>query len=420
MKNNYTLTKISCYIDFITQAVIINLPPLLFASFMELYSLSYEELARLVVVNFCVQILTDLTVVRLSGKLSMRIMAVTANTLSAAGLICFGILPLIIPQTYLALIISVVIFSVGAGFIECVGNPIIAAIPGQNSKIAIPLLHSFYCIGHVLVCIVSTVFLHFCGSDVWYILPLIWSLLPIFCILSFSKAPIVEQNESGGTMSVKTAIKSKIYIIAMVMMLCGGAAEQTQAQWVSLFAEKGLGLPKIAGDIIGICGFALLMALCRMGYGIFGEKLNMKKILLASSVLCVFSYLGIFIFHSPILALLCCAVCGISVALMWPGMVALTSEQFPAGGTAVLGVLSVMGDIGCSLGPWIAGAVCDKINISGSYPSHLDGMQIEEAALRCGIFTSVIFPIVMVLGMVLFIKYSKHGGNGKTEQKPVK
>ncbi len=406
MKSNFTLTKISCYLGFITQAAVINLPPLLFTTFMEQFGLSYEMLGRLILINFCVQICTDLTAVKLSGKVSLRAQAVLANILTSSGLLCLGILPRIMSQHYLALVISVVIFSVGAGFIEVVGNPIVAAIPNQNNKIAIPLLHSFYCIGHVLVCLLSTLYLNFIGRQSWFILPILWAIIPIFCIFSFSKAPIIEQTDEQKKTPLKSVLGSKLFLVAMLLMLCGGASEQTMAQWVSVFADRGLGLPKMAGDIIGICGFALLMAICRMGYGIFGEKLNMKKILFSSAILCVMSYLGIFIFRSSVLALACCAVCGISVALMWPGMVALTAEQFPTGGTAVFGTLSVMGDIGCSLGPWISGLVSDRVTVGGAYPSYLSGMPLEEAALRCGIFSSIIFPIIMVFGVVLFTKFS--------------
>ena len=54
---------------------------------------------------------------------------------------------------------------------------------------------------------------------------------------------------------------------------------------------------------------------------------------------------------------LSCALCGFSVSLMWPGTFSLTSAAYPKGGTAMFGILAVLGDVGCSVGPALMGAV---------------------------------------------------------------
>ncbi len=68
IKMNLTFkhTKLACYIGYITQAVVINLAPLLFTIFMTEFSVSYEKLANIILINFLVQIFTDITVIRQS------------------------------------------------------------------------------------------------------------------------------------------------------------------------------------------------------------------------------------------------------------------------------------------------------------------------------------------------------------------
>ena len=39
----------------------------------------------------------------------------------------------------------------------------------------------------------------------------------------------------------------------LAAIVLGGAAEVTMAQWASAFLEKGLRLPKLAGDVWGVC-----------------------------------------------------------------------------------------------------------------------------------------------------------------------
>jgi hypothetical protein len=57
---------------------------------------------------------------------------------------------------------------------------------------------------------------------------------------------------------------------------------------------------------------------------------------------------------NPGVALAGCALCGVSVALMWPGTLSMSASRFPAGGAAMFGVLAMAGDLGGALGPWMA------------------------------------------------------------------
>ena len=60
MRDKYAVTKISCYIGFVVQAIINNFLPILFVALQDIYGLGYEKLARLIVINFGTQIITDL------------------------------------------------------------------------------------------------------------------------------------------------------------------------------------------------------------------------------------------------------------------------------------------------------------------------------------------------------------------------
>ncbi len=74
-------------------------------------------------------------------------------------------------------------------------------------------------------------------------------------------------------------------------MLCAGAGEGVMSLWSSLFAEKGLGVSKVMGDLLGPCMFALFMGIGRLGFGLKGEKLRLENALMASAALCILCYL---------------------------------------------------------------------------------------------------------------------------------
>lgn len=410
IRKKYRATRFACYIGYITQAAVVNLAPLLFVIFSEKYGVSYEMLARIVLINFIIQIGADIISIRLSRRFSLRTLSITAHTFCTAGFLLFAFLPEVFG--YMGVLLSTTIYSFGGGMIEVVVNPVIDScdeeIGGEKSPAAIAILHSFYCWGHIVVVAVSTLFLHFFGNDAWHILPLIWSVVPLANIFIFSAVKMPGGSASGGGLSLKKLFSMKLFLLAAILMISGGAAEQAVAQWSSMFAEKGLGISKTLGDLLGPMCFALCMAIVRIAAGLLGKRIDVKKLLLASSALCIISYCMMVFVKNPVISLLGCSVSGLAVAFMWPGVLSLTSREIPHGGASMFGALAFFGDVGCSIGPWIAGFVCDgaKLNsasLEKTFPffSMLDGDQI---GLKCGIFAAIIFPVIMLVTLLFFKK----------------
>ena len=92
IKNKYRATKFACYMGYITQAAVVNLAPLLFVIFSEKFGVSYEMLARIVLINFIIQIAADVVTIRLSRHFSLRALSVVAHLFCAAGFLLFAFL----------------------------------------------------------------------------------------------------------------------------------------------------------------------------------------------------------------------------------------------------------------------------------------------------------------------------------------
>jgi len=153
-------------------------------------------------------------------------------------------------------------------------SPIVESLPSDAKASSMSLLHSFYSWGQVLVIILPTLALLFVGRDLWFLLPLAWSLLPLFTLFRFTQVPLAPPEQAGKRMPLGKLLRSKILLIALLMMVCSGASEQSMAQWASLFAEKGLGTSKALGDLLGPCLFAVMMGTARTWYGIRGQTIN--------------------------------------------------------------------------------------------------------------------------------------------------
>jgi fucose permease len=404
-KNPYRLTLAACYTGYITQAVVVNLAPLLFIVFRDEYRLSYEMLGRLIVFNFGTQIVMDVLAMKYVDRIGYRRAAVLAHALCAVGLVCLGALPAALPSPYVGLMIAAVVYAAGGGIIEVLISPIVNSLPGEAKASSMSLLHSFYCWGQVGVVLVTTLLLGALGMKRWFLLPVLWAVIPAANIALFAKAPLIPPVPDGERTPILRLLRSKAFALALVMMLCAGAAEITMSQWSSLFAQKALGVPKIAGDLAGPCLFAALMGLGRMLYGMRGGALRLRSALAGGAALCVVCYLAAVFSNVPAAALAGCALCGLGVSLMWPGTLSLTAEAYPLGGTAMFGALAVFGDIGASAGPWLAGLVSELAGKPGGLAAAW-GMDPDQLGLKAGLLVGTAFPLLLLVAL-LFLREKK-------------
>lgn len=386
MKNQYNKTITACFVGYIVQAVVNNFTPLLFLFFQKSYHIPLSQITLLVTFNFGIQLLTDLLSVGFIDKIGYRASMVLAHVLSAVGLVLLTVLPDVLPTPFVGILIAVMIYAIGGGLLEVLVSPVVEACPSDNKEKAMSMLHSFYCWGHAGVVLITTVFFHVAGIENWKILAIIWALIPIGNAIVFAGvpiAPLIEDGESG--LELKELFRMKVFWILLVMMICAGASEQAVSQWASTFAEKGLGISKTAGDLAGPMAFAVLMGTSRLLYGRYGDRIHLERFMVYSSLLCILSYLGISLFPIPLFSLAACAVCGLSVGIMWPGTFSKASAALPKGGTAMFALLALGGDIGCSGGPTLVGMV------SGVFGDNL----------KIGVLAGIIFPVLLLMGIIL-------------------
>ena len=386
MKNQYDKTITACFVGYVVQAVVNNFVPLLFLHFQTTYEIPLSQITLLVTFNFGIQLLTDLVSVVFVDKIGYRASMILAHALTASGLLSLTILPEVLPVPFPGILISVMIYAVGGGLLEVLVSPVVEACPSDNKEKAMSMLHSFYCWGQAGVVLISTLFFFVAGIENWKILAIVWALLPVCNAIVFAKVPIaslIKEGDSG--LKIKELFRLKVFGILCIMMLCAGASEQAVSQWASTFAETGLGISKTLGDLAGPMAFAVLMGLSRLFYGKLGHRINLDRFMIASSILCIFSYLGISLLRLPQLSLIACALCGLSVGIMWPGTFSKASSALPKGGTAMFALLALAGDLGCSGGPTLVGMVSDQMGNS----------------LKLGILAGVIFPMILLVGVFL-------------------
>lgn len=382
----YKSTIRACFAGYVVQAVVNNFVPLLFLTFQSQYGIPLSQVTLLITINFALQLAVDGVSVFFIDRIGYRAAAVIAHICAALGLVGLAFLPDLLPSPFVGLLLSVLLYALGGGLLEVIVSPIVESCPSDHKAQTMSILHSFYCWGSAGVIVISTLFLKVFGASSWKILAAIWALLPLANCFVFTKVPLAPLVAEDGTgMHIGQLFRSRVFWVIMLMMLCAGASEQAVSQWASAFAEKGLGVSKAVGDLAGPTVFALLMATSRLLYGKFGAKIDLNKAMMASALLCVVSYLLIGLTNSPVLGLVGVGLCGLAVGIFWPGTFSTAAASLRGGGTAMFALMALAGDLGCSGGPTLAGA------IAGAFGDNL----------RLGILCAVAFPALMILGILL-------------------
>ena len=385
---NYKKTLIACYLGFITQAITSNFAPLLFLTFKSSYGISLEMIALIPLVFYLTQLLVDLVAVKFADIIGYRTCVVISQLVSALGLILMAFLPELLPNAFVGIVISVVLYAIGSGLVEVLLSPIVEACPFENKSGVMSLLHSFYCWGAVCVILGSTLFFAVFGIENWKILTMIWAAVPLVNTVNFLSCPIERLVEDGNGMRVGQLLRTPLFLLMILLMICAGASEATMTQWASAFTESALGVSKTVGDLAGPCMFAVFMGITRVFYGKFSEKLNLIRVMLACGSLCVVCYLLAALSPISIIGLIGCALCGLAVGIMWPGTICISSQKCPRGGTAMFAFLALAGDLGAAVGPSMVGGIADAVG----------------GNLKTGLLFATLFPSIMIVGLILLVK----------------
>ena len=384
--NNYNNTIKASFLGYVVQAIVNNFVPLLFIQMQREFNIPLAQITMLITFNFGLQLLIDMTSTPFVEKIGYRASMLLSNVCVIIGLVMITVLPGKISDPFVGVLISVCIYAIGGGLQEVLVSPIVEACPTDNKETTMSLLHSAYCWGHMAVVLISTAFFFIFGINRWRILALLWCIVPMIDFVMFTRVPIAKlESENGEKGSLGMLFGQKTFWVMMLMMLCAGASEQAVSQWASAFAEKGLGVSKTMGDLLGPMLFALCMATSRTIYGIRGKNLDLKRFMYFSVILCIASYIVIATVPVPVIALLGCGLAGFSVGIFWPGTFSMASVSVRGRGTLLFALLALAGDLGCSGGPTFAGLIASATG----------------GDMRLGIGAAICFPILMGVGLII-------------------
>ena len=381
------------------QALVINITPLLFIPLREQFGLSFEQIGRLVLVNFLTQMAVDLLCTALADRVHPRPLIVGANAMAAVGMWIFAFGPFVFASPYSGLMAGTVIFSIGCGLLEVLLSPLINALPSENKSASMAGLHAFYPIGKVAVILATGAALHVLGVRAWPWIMVLWSVLPVLNTVAFWLVRLPPLADPERRQTLRSILLGLPMYLLLATMVLAGATEVTIAQWTSAYVETALGYSKVVADLVGFLLFGLGMLVGRVWFAWKGGHSGLPRIMWASAVLSGATCLAMALVPSPPLALAATGLSGIFVSMLWPGTISLSAARFPLAGASMFALLAASGDAGSAVMPWLVGLIADHVSAAPpAWAVSVFGSSLAPQALglKAGYLFTAICPFLIV------------------------
>lgn len=395
MKNE-RLVKYGCYTSSVSMAILCNVPPMLFLTFRELYSVSYSMLGLLVLINFVTQLAVDLVFSFFARRFNIPFTVKAMPFVTILGLMIFALAPVLgVGMTVFGLVAGTVVFSIAGGLGEVLTSPIIASLPSDNPEAEMSKLHSVYAFGVVGVIPFSTLFLHLVGNDRWWLLIAILTAVPLLSGILLLSSRLPEVKMGGADSGALSVLRERGVWLFVFAIFLGGAAECTMSQWASGYLELALGIPKVWGDLVGVAAFALMLGLGRMLYAKRGK--NIGRVIFAGSVFSSVCYLTAALSPIPVLGLFACGMTGLATAMFWPGNLIGATEKY-GGGIVIYALMAAGGDLGASVGPQLIGVITDTVSKNPAILSFSGslGLSADQIGMRIGMLIGSLFCLAAI------------------------
>lgn len=377
-----------CCAGMMSLAIAINLLPVFLTTLQNQFgsSLTSEQLGWLGTVTFVGVVIALLGGGPLADRFGAKVFTVLGSALVAAGLAWLSL-----ALSYGSLLLACLLMGLGAGSLDMVLSPIVAAVQPHRRSAAMNWLHSFYCVGAVATVLLASWALR--QNIGWRTLSLSLAAMPLVVLVAFAVMyipPLVaeESDQSAGRHRLRELLRVGYFWAALAAIFLGGATEVGLAYWLPAYAEQGLGFSKWTGGM-ALTGFSIAMAVGRIAVGMKGAQLDGVQTMLYCCGSSVLFFLVACFAPWPAVALWACILAGLAGSALWPTMLGVAADRFPRGGASMFGLLAASGNLGGILMPWLVGFATDR----GTHH------WTHATAMRLGLSTAILCPLFM--GLIL-------------------
>ncbi len=271
----------------------------------------------------------------------------------AAGLLWAGA-----AGSYAHLLTAVVIMGVGLGCLEALVSPLVAQLHPADVPTQMSLLHAFYPVGIV----VSSLFI---GSALdqgvrWQAAFAVVALPAAAVAFMFMRGGYPRASRAAGVDTLRAAaiLRQPAFWLLAAAMVFGAGCEGGLAYWTPNFVQNEFGTGAATGGL-GLMCFSAAMAAGRFGMGAATRRVSVGWLFGAMIGLGIASVACLSVARSLPLAMAMLVLGGVSVAIVWPGILTLAAERISASSATLFAMLSAAGILGFGVIPQLLGVVAE-------------------------------------------------------------
>jgi fucose permease len=288
-----------------------------------------------------------------ADRFGFRVPLVISAILQAVGMF----LTAAAPAPWLATAGAVVV-GLGIGALDALVTPLVCAVYPEARTRTSNRLHAFYPLG-MLLCVLLVLLLLRLGLD-WRAVFRCLSLLCLPYGIAVLTVSLPAASHAGPQrLPTRDLFRTRHFLLLTALILLAGATEAGPSQWLPAYIEEAAGGTQVAGAL-GLLAFGTTMAIGRFGNSLLAQRFGARRLLAAGTLVCTVMMVLAALPLSPLLNVAALAIIGLAVSGLWPSVLALAGDRFPAAGASMFSLLSSAGGIGCVIGPLAIGLVADR------------------------------------------------------------
>lgn len=346
----------TCYAAMMCLAIALNFLPVYLTTFSYAFGegpgLTGEQLGRIPAVMFFSFIVAILMTGPLADRTDARrfVLAGLLTTMAGLGLVAFA-------PSYGFLLFAVAVMGFGAGVLDMILSPVVAALQPERSGAAMNWLHAFFCLGAVGAVVIASVALKWEISWRWVGVGIMAvPFLTFICFLGLSLPPLLK--DAGQREPMTALMKQPYFIACLLAIFLGGATETGLSQWLPGYVELNLGFSKETGGFV-LAGFSVGMVIGRVSAAMLQNRIPPLSLMFWCCAATAILFVVISFPPGPAVAIAASLAAGFTGSCLWPTMLAVSSDAWPNGGATMFSVLTAFGNAGCSLIPWLVGIIME-------------------------------------------------------------
>ena len=290
----------------------------------------------------------------LTERVGRRTVLPLAVTLIALGLAGMATVP-----TWGLFLVLAIPFGLGAGAIDGGMNGLVLDLYPESRGRALNLLHLFFSLGALASPLVVGRLVEAGAAWQSVILGTALVAVPIAILLAVADLPSGRHARSDGTASVRIGLSLPIIALA-VAIACYVASEVGVSNWLVRFLETAsLGLATSALALFWGC-----LALGRIVTAVLGDRFDHARFAATASLVAAIALVAAVVVPSLPASIALFGVVGFAYGPIYPLIMAVAGDLYPARSAAVSGFLSGSAVIGAILYPPLMGFISVAAGLS--------------------------------------------------------